>query len=29
MDGIPEIERKAIQDGETFWALIRRKEGKQ
>ncbi len=27
MDGIPEIERKAIQDGETFWALIRRKGG--
>ena len=27
MDGIPEIERKAIQDGETFWEHIRRKGG--
>jgi len=27
MNGLPEIGRKAIQDGETFWALIRRKGG--
>ena len=27
MDGIPEIDRKAIRDGETFWADIRRKGG--
>jgi hypothetical protein len=27
MDGIPEIDRKAIQDGETFWEHIRRKGG--
>jgi hypothetical protein len=27
MDGIPEFDRKAIQDGETFWAHIRRKGG--
>lgn len=27
MDGMPDIERKAIQDGETFWASIRSKGG--
>lgn len=27
MDGIPEIDRKAILDGETFWAHIRRISG--
>jgi hypothetical protein len=27
MNGLPEIVRKAIQDGETFWEHIRRKGG--
>ena len=27
MDGLPDIDRKAIQDGETFWAHIRRNGG--
>ena len=27
MNGIPEIDRKAIHDGETFWEYIRRKGG--